>query len=776
MNRVLCILAAGLLCTSCAVVDTPRDHRTAPGEGTAAHPGPPPVRLTIGDPMALPSPSGRGQREPAVAFGNGVYLVVWREGFNGYEGESDILAMRLDASGTPLDAEPIAVCTDRGVQDQPAVAFCNGAFLVAWVPQRKSADGGPYHVQVRAVTAKGKVGAVRTVSGDNLMGHPALASNGRDECLLAWQQFNGEYFEVRGRFVKVSGTAAVPDTLTKDSLTIMSGDKPLGLGWARGGRIGLAWTGAGYVVCQSVYAKVLDPGGKTVLDLTRTWNAYSPGGHTAVGAWGKGFVFHNVRPAPDPWGWGGNAAIVGMTVTPKGGRAEYEALKKFVPNTDKNRQFVLIADGHAANALDVSRWFNHPGWPMGMPGGLKHAQGGVWPSGRPAAAFDGESLVVVWPRGHLVDNKRMINRDLYLTRVLPDWGLVDRPPVSVCTGPTEETNPVLCAGPKGGVLLAYETLTDQGVGIHYRLLVEKPDTTPPAVAWVAPKSHTEMVVAFDEPVAEGSVKTQAFRITGKGGALAVKKATFVPGGRAQRRMVLLTTAPPEVGKTYTLHVNGIRDRSPADNAARDAAFDFLAKPGFIMRRDRVTRWAIDGPPTETYPNPCPIGHRDYIARWNVLGPLPRNVERHPFDPKTVAPSPGDTVTLGGTLYTWKEIKGEAVDLGGWFGQKADSMIYAAIYVFSDRRRDAILRLDTNDHNRAWLNDRLVNDGITGATGGRGSHGYSDEAPIALRRGWNRLLLQVENRDGYWFMCGQITDAAGQPIHDLTWQLDAPKKE
>jgi len=141
---------------------------------------------------------------------------------------------------------------------------------------------------LRFVTPDGQIGAMQEVPSDNLMSHPAVASNARDECLLVWQQFNGEYFDVRGRVLKVSGTAVVPDTLANSPLDVMSGDETLGLAWARGGRIGLAWTGSGYVVCQSVYAKYLDPKGRTVLDLTRTWNAYSPGGHTAVAAWGRG--------------------------------------------------------------------------------------------------------------------------------------------------------------------------------------------------------------------------------------------------------------------------------------------------------------------------------------------------------------------------------------------------------------------------------------------------------------------------------------------------------
>ena len=94
MKRMLAPIVYALLGASCARMDVSKGYRTAPGEGTAAHPAPP-ERLMIGNEMSLPSLSGQGQREPAIAYGSGVYLVVWREGFNGYQGQSDILAMRL---------------------------------------------------------------------------------------------------------------------------------------------------------------------------------------------------------------------------------------------------------------------------------------------------------------------------------------------------------------------------------------------------------------------------------------------------------------------------------------------------------------------------------------------------------------------------------------------------------------------------------------------------------------------------------------------------------
>ena len=72
-----------------------------------------------------------------------------------------------------------------------------------------------------------------------------------------------------------------------------------------------------------------------------------------------------------------------------------------------------------------------------------------------------------------------------------------------------------------------------------------------------------------------------------------------------------------------------------------------------------------------------------------------------------------------------------MDLNEVLGDSESAFAYAATYVFSDCRRNAVLRLDSNDHNRAWLNDRLVsflkNHGIQTV----GEKGLNTECPAFL---------------------------------------------
>jgi hypothetical protein len=759
MRVVRTILALAAMLPAVACLNLHRDGRA---RSDAEAP-----RLAIGHEQSIPEIGSAGRRRPAVAYGGGLYLLVWREGFSGYRGQSDILALRIAPDGKPLDAAPFSVCADPGMQDLPTVTFGGDTFLVAWTT--RPAEGGAQtgsRISYRRVGADATLGPVETLPGSELRTWPALASDGKDTGLLLWQEYTDDHFAVRGtRLAMASGRR-----LDDPTLPVMTRTESLGTRWAGGVRIGLAWTGQGYVVCQAGYVTYLGPDGDILQPVGHAWPARgggAGGGHVAAAAWGQGFVFINARPHPDPWGWGGPGTLTGVAVTPAGTQPTYESLLEKIPKEGMPLAYALLADGHAANCLDAAQWFNHPGWPMGMFGELRHTQGDVWPSGPPAAAFNGASLVVVWPRGHLADNRRLVNRDLYLMRLLPGWTRVDSCPVPVAADPAEESNPVLCAGPTGQTLLVYEKLTTQGPTVRYRLLREAPDRTPPAVVRVMPLSATELVVTFDEPIeAEGLAAPGRFAIDG----LEVKAVAFGPDARSGGRDVILTVAPPVAGRNYTLHVRGVVDRAPARNRLEHEAFAWPAKPGTMLRATRLSHWDNPNSSELFYTNPDRIGMRDYICRWNLLSPLPRDPGGHPFDPHTVSPAPGDRLSGGAE---WQAADGEALNLGARFGKQGARMLYAFTYIFSERPRNAVLRLDSNNHNRAWMNGRLVNDGIGGATAPRRFHVYGDDVPVRLRAGWNRLLLQVDTHGGEWMLSARLNDSAGQPLRDVTFQLERP---
>ncbi len=157
-----------------------------------------------------------------------------------------------------------------------------------------------------------------------------------------------------------------------------------------------------------------------------------------------------------------------------------------------------------------------------------------------------------------------------------------------------------------------------------------------------------------------------------------------------------------------------------------------------------------------------------LPDWGTVDPTPVCIAGGPGE--EAAPALASDAA-GGAL-KWRTVPGEALDLGRIFNEDPDQMCYASVCVHSDRDREAFLRTDTNDHNRAWLNGRLVHDGVSGAASSRGFDDYADDIRVRLRKGWNRLLLQVCNRQTTWMMSAQLTDETGEPIRDLTFAESA----
>jgi hypothetical protein len=678
-------------------------------------------RLSLGDPIVLPRGKPLHQRHPAVAFGSGVYLIVWQEGFNGLGHDSHIVGLRLAADGKPLDKSPFLICTAPGVQDAPAAAYCGGRFLVAWADYRA---GNAPDVYARFVSAdpadKTETAELLVAGGRGGQTHPSVAWNGRDQALVVWQDYrSGDDYGI---------FAARLDVRTEKNLD-PQGFEVLG----RGERPSVIRVGARYLVTQKYYAALVGDDGK----VSETQRLHSPGNlcpPAVAVAWDRAHLFLNFVPWPDPWGWGGNGGVIGVRVGPEGRSAEPP-----VPGSFK-RHLALAADGKLPNGIDAARWRNHHGWPMGMPGGFKNTHEGTWPSGSPAAAFNGTSLTVVWPRARVMDRRRLANRDLYLRRTYDGWAFVDKYKIRIAAGRTEEANPVLCAGKPGDLLLAYERVEPDGVGIAYRLIRETPDRRGPRVAWTAPLSDTKMLVAFNEPV-DPATAAKAGRYAIKG--VVVKSATFVTDVRARQREVILETAPQSRGKTYSLYVDGVRDRSRAANICEGDVFKYVAKPG-TFERSR------------------------FVAHWAVKGPFDRDWTKTPVDPKTVHPTPGEDGWKAATCHG-----GVVLDLRRAVAPLEGHSAVANTYLFSDRARDVLVRVDSNDDNRTWLNGKVIGEDVLKAGEGRGFHDRTNEYPARLKKGWNQLAVQVGNWIGKWQLAVQVTGRDRHPIPDLTWQLETP---
>ena len=150
--------------------------------------------LTPADPGASEFyPGGRDSYYPGAAFGKDIYLIAWQAG---RMQEGDIVACRVGKDGKVLDAKPFVVSAAKDDQERPKVAFGSGVFLVVWQDLRNEKD---YDVYAARVTPEGKVldaDGILISGGPHNQVRPRLAFDG-ENFIVAWQDARGGIYYAR---------------------------------------------------------------------------------------------------------------------------------------------------------------------------------------------------------------------------------------------------------------------------------------------------------------------------------------------------------------------------------------------------------------------------------------------------------------------------------------------------------------------------------------------------------------------------------------------------
>jgi hypothetical protein len=97
---------------------------------------------------------------------------------------------------------------------------------------------------------------------------------------------------------------------------------------------------------------------------------------------------------------------------------------------------------------------------------------------------------------------------------------------------------------------------------------------------------------------------------------------------------------------------------------------------------------------------------------------------------------------------WKDVEGSKkgfVNLRQAVGAHDYCVAYAYAEVEAIHSRETVLRCGSDDGIKVWLNGTVVHE----FDGQRGHSAGSDEAPIFLKEGTNRLLVKITNVDGAW---------------------------
>jgi hypothetical protein len=173
----------------------------------------------------LQVPALADQVTPAIAFGAGVYLAVWRDGNTGTDACSQakpcaINGTRLALDGTVLDDPPIFISKVRAELRDPAVAFDGKQFLVIW----DGTAGSVLGVHGAYVTPQGTVGNPFSIVSTGV-DYPSVAAGG-GHSLVVWTD-SAATVDIHGTLLDQMGTVVKGDFgISLTDISIGDGNPP----------------------------------------------------------------------------------------------------------------------------------------------------------------------------------------------------------------------------------------------------------------------------------------------------------------------------------------------------------------------------------------------------------------------------------------------------------------------------------------------------------------------------------------------------------------------
>lgn len=156
----------------------------------------------------------------------------------------------------------------------------------------------------------------------------------------------------------------------------------------------------------------------------------------------------------------------------------------------------------------------------------------------------------------------------------------------------------------------------------------------------------------------------------------------------------------------------------------------------------------------------------FLSNWWLLGPFPnpqQSAYEQVFAPEREVVLEGE-VDIAGQKLRWKpwhETKSTEgiVELSQIFGEIQDVACYAFAEVTSDREREVLMKIGTDDGVAVWLNGQR----LAGNPTQRPLTVDQDVVKAPLVAGVNRLLLKVLQGGSRWAFCVRITDLDGKPL-------------
>lgn len=124
------------------------------------------------------------------------------------------------------------------------------------------------------------------------------------------------------------------------------------------------------------------------------------------------------------------------------------------------------------------------------------------------------------------------------------------------------------------------------------------------------------------------------------------------------------------------------------------------------------------------------------------------------------PTEGQTVTRpDGSAARWRRYVADAdvLDFKKALPDEKQNFVvaYAAIGIQRDKPGKAVIALGSDDSVKVWLNGKQVHENVVG----RSANKDEDVVPVALKAGYNHLLVKVENGQGGWGLVLRVLNEA-----------------
>ncbi|HEX7319342.1 MAG TPA: FlgD immunoglobulin-like domain containing protein [bacterium] len=145
---------------------------------------------------------------PKLAFGGGLYMVVWEDWRYGYK---DIYGARVDTAGNMLDSISVPISQAVRGQYAPVAAFDGANFLVVWQDERNDGGGWPLDSSVIYCSRVTQSGIVLDTQGimisalDKVATSPQVCFDGTNY-LVVWEQYTDDgTYDLYGAKVNSAG-------------------------------------------------------------------------------------------------------------------------------------------------------------------------------------------------------------------------------------------------------------------------------------------------------------------------------------------------------------------------------------------------------------------------------------------------------------------------------------------------------------------------------------------------------------------------------------------